>query len=455
MLEWQLVTTRRIPLYPLTLMYPGLRDELKELAGEGETNILDVSDNGLVRSFCDKTEAKRVAAALLAKFNEKPAFIHQLAKECQLRRKALVEAAKALSAEKSPDAFRRFCAAYRRLGPFLDVPVLFSEEAMQHVGVDKGVLVTMTTPLEPSFVAEEQAETLKLALREPTERELEEHVRRFAWVPFCEGGVAWDAEHYQKLLKDLAADKEGTRRRLGELASMPKRVHAEQSRAIRDNGFSAHLLSLFAALQECVLMKDWRRAGFVEADYHAHAFFDWLAKQGGLTTWEAKHLTPDETIALLNGKSVDFSEAKARATRFAYHMDRGVVRILSGDAAKALGEREVPVKEPESRELKGMGVSEGVATGIVRVVRAIEDLHRVGDGDVIVSHSTNPNFVVAMRRAAAVVTDEGGITCHAAIVSRELGVPCVVGTKNATRVLKDGDRVTVDGGAGTVTLAAT
>lgn len=71
-------------------------------------------------------------------------------------------------------------------------------------------------------------------------------------------------------------------------------------------------------------------------------------------------------------------------------------------------------------------------------------------GDILVSVATDPDIVPAMKKAAAIVTEQGGITSHAAIVSRELGIPCIIGTKIATRVLKDGDMVEVDANKGTV-----
>ncbi|OIO27159.1 pyruvate, water dikinase, partial [Candidatus Micrarchaeota archaeon CG1_02_60_51] len=104
--------------------------------------------------------------------------------------------------------------------------------------------------------------------------------------------------------------------------------------------------------------------------------------------------------------------------------------------------------------LKGAPASPGKASGPVRVVTDAKDGYKVKKGDVLVARMTSPDFVPAMKRAAAIVTDEGGMTCHAAIVSRELGVPCIVGTETATRVLKDGMVVTVDAVAGIVTEGA-
>ena len=101
--------------------------------------------------------------------------------------------------------------------------------------------------------------------------------------------------------------------------------------------------------------------------------------------------------------------------------------------------------------LSGLGASPGTARGKVRVLASPAEGDALQTGEVLVAAMTNPDWVPLLRRASALVTDGGGMTCHAAIVSRELGVPCVVGTRDATRVLTDGMPVTVDGARGTVT----
>ncbi len=100
--------------------------------------------------------------------------------------------------------------------------------------------------------------------------------------------------------------------------------------------------------------------------------------------------------------------------------------------------------------LEGQGASPGIASGKVAIVHDVRDAGSVKEGDILVARMTNPDMVPAMRRVRAIITDEGGMTCHAAIVSRELGTPAVVGTKKATKVLQPGQIVTVDGEKGLV-----
>lgn len=100
--------------------------------------------------------------------------------------------------------------------------------------------------------------------------------------------------------------------------------------------------------------------------------------------------------------------------------------------------------------LEGLNASPGIGVGGVRIIKTMEDLVKIKKGDVMVTEMTNPDMVVAMQKSAAIITDEGGMTSHAAIVSREMGIPAVVGTMHATTKLTDGMKVTVDGFNGKV-----
>ena len=182
---------------------------------------------------------------------------------------------------------------------------------------------------------------------------------------------------------------------------------------------------------------------------------------------------------------IDFDEAHAAARvltdgeifelgRLGRHVEaayggvpQDVEWVICGGAVSVVQARPIttldPTVSPPSGEqstdatllLRGLAASVGIASGRVRVLRTPAEGAKLQPGEVLVAPMTNPDWVPAIRRAAAVVTDGGGATCHAAIVSRELGVPCVVGTRTATADLHDGDVVTVDGARGTVSRGCT
>ncbi|MGP8076793.1 MAG: phosphoenolpyruvate synthase [Thermoplasmata archaeon] len=121
----------------------------------------------------------------------------------------------------------------------------------------------------------------------------------------------------------------------------------------------------------------------------------------------------------------------------------------SGDAATPAGATKGE-GDDEGPMLRGFGASPGVAAGVARILRGPAEMEKLKAGEILVTTMTTPDMVPAMSRAAGIVTDEGGMTCHAAIVSRELGVPCIVGTREATKLVVDGSEITLDGKTGMV-----
>jgi pyruvate,water dikinase len=135
-----------------------------------------------------------------------------------------------------------------------------------------------------------------------------------------------------------------------------------------------------------------------------------------------------------------------------YSIEDDKIYILQTRAITTLGKKEDLGEFSGQLLTRGLGASPGVGSGPVKIIHSLEDLEKIKKGDVMVTQMTNPDMVVSMQKASAIVTDEGGVTCHAAIVSREMGIPAIVGTENATNVLEEGQEVTVDGTNGKVFL---
>ena len=169
---------------------------------------------------------------------------------------------------------------------------------------------------------------------------------------------------------------------------------------------------------------------------------------------EKQVLTDEEIKELAKvGLNIEKHYGKPMDVEWAY--EKGKFYMLQARPITTLkkGKKEKKAKEEDIEAkilLKGIGASPGIATGTVKIISDVSEIDKVKEGDILVTKMTTPDMVPAMKKAAAIVTDEGGLTCHAAIVSRELGTPCVVGTKKATEILKDGMVVTVDGEKGIV-----
>lgn len=180
---------------------------------------------------------------------------------------------------------------------------------------------------------------------------------------------------------------------------------------------------------------------------------------------EGQKLTDEQIVTLAKiGKQVEDHYGKPQDTEWAY--EGGSFYMVQARPVTTLGEQKnessdtptapsapagdtVDLAKAEEL-LHGAAASVGLKFGPVKVIHKPSEIDKVLQGDVLVTEMTSPDFVPAMRRAAAIVTDTGGRTSHAAIVSRELGIPCVVGTGTATSVLKTGQIVTVDGAGGKV-----
>ncbi|HLC48281.1 MAG TPA: PEP-utilizing enzyme [Candidatus Norongarragalinales archaeon] len=163
-------------------------------------------------------------------------------------------------------------------------------------------------------------------------------------------------------------------------------------------------------------------------------------------------LLPEEVLQSMDMGAclVGTPELKRRQEGFVVGILDGKRILLTGKAAPDLFRHFNKQESGGEGEITGTCASIGIVRGNVRIIRGQEDFGKLKQGEILVTAMTTPDFVVIMRRAGAIVTDEGGLSCHAAIVSRELKVPCIVGTKNATRTLKDGDRVEVDATNGIV-----
>ena len=180
-----------------------------------------------------------------------------------------------------------------------------------------------------------------------------------------------------------------------------------------------------------------------------------VADQLGPDMIRAQCLTAAEIMQLVQyGRKIEDLYGCYQDIEWGYDQDTGRLYILQARPVTTFkGEGKPMDKEAAGKTkvlVRGLSASPGLGSGTVKKIKDVTEIARIEAGDVLVTVMTNPDMVPAMRKASAVVTDEGGRTCHAAIVSRELGIPCIVGAKVATEVLAEGSKVTVDATCGVV-----
>ena len=200
--------------------------------------------------------------------------------------------------------------------------------------------------------------------------------------------------------------------------------------------------------QDLLYMKDRRD------DYRREAFY--LARPLVEEVARRLHITVDDLGLLFVGEVKDFAarsgvllaEIVKRREGYVIEFGRDMMEMVAGRGSRQNFFEKQTVDLP--KVIKGTPGAAGVARGPAQIIRSTREVVNFKSGNILVSITTNPGFVPAMQKALAFVTDEGGVTCHAAIVARELRRPAVVGTKIATKALRDGMMIEVDGTKGEV-----
>lgn len=199
----------------------------------------------------------------------------------------------------------------------------------------------------------------------------------------------------------------------------------------------AELKELAAIAQELVYFRTLRTDILYELMWAARPLMTEIAGSFGLSF---KELRDYSVLDLLSGKREKYEYQKFTAISYGKEFAFFHGPILSEK------------KHAEKNKLKGAVAFKGIVRGTVKVVMIAHEIGKVKEGDILVAPTTAPSYIIGMQKAGAFVTDEGGITSHAAIVAREMKKPCVIGTKIATKVLKDGDFVEVDADRGIVKI---
>jgi len=210
-------------------------------------------------------------------------------------------------------------------------------------------------------------------------------------------------------------------------------------------------LELVRLNQRLAYVKDLRDYYRRKGMFHAQKLFAEIGRRIGLTLKQVSFITSSEVIDFLkNGRKPDFNTIEKRINAFLMYRDGEKIVCVADDIENHAAAVGFMVRPHEHDLIKGHVASRGKLTGIAKVVRSREEIGKVSNGDILVAISTDANYTPAMAKAAAFVTDQGGILCHAAIVAREMKKPCIVGTWNATKLLKDGDLIELDDETGIV-----
>lgn len=281
-------------------------------------------------------------------------------------------------------------------------------------------------------------------------------VNDFFWIPFDYlGTTVWDKKYYFKKINRLCRSNLNSLKFQKAKVLNYKKIKQEQLKLVKKYNLSSSVVKSFAALRGIAKLQDNKKAITTESHYYLQQLFKELASRSGLDYSDYYFLLLREIVQSLTD-IISFKKIIKQRKKLSVGVIRNCrLTIIQGDEAKKILKTEnLSLSSREAirvfNEVIGTTGSPGKVVGRVCMIDSVDNIGKFRSGEIIVAPMTSPDYVPIMRQAKAIITNEGGVTCHAAIISRELKIPCVIATKIATQVFKDGDTVEVDATKGVI-----
>jgi phosphohistidine swiveling domain-containing protein len=330
-------------------------------------------------------------------------------------------------------------------------------------------------PTELSFIQKEELDFLKLALKIQKKSKISaqiiksknikktlsqdkslssifyKHISTYCWTQYGWMGPALTPEYYEARLRGLLKAKNASKL-LETLNENYRSLAQKQKWSERHLPIDAKRKRLLHDLRRLLFNKALRVDALYQGYYAWHPYMRQISKITGVPLKILYSYHGDEIAEIFKGRKPNKKLAQ-RANDYSILIKEsaGLVFYVGSQARIKIHNVVNAIKNIKSiAELKGQIAYNGCVTGTVKIVYSTKDVDKVKYGDILVSTTTDPSILPAMKKAAAFVTDMGGLTAHAAIVARELKKPCIVGTQIATKIFKDGDVVEVDANKGTI-----
>jgi len=287
----------------------------------------------------------------------------------------------------------------------------------------------LTTPVKESFTQKEVRALLSIKKDKDFLKNIEKHAKKYFWL-----------QNNYAQTKVLDKDYFIKRHESEEIMEIEK---IDKKPIIEKYGLSSELIK---AAEEFIYWRDERKKYNMIADHFLCVFLREFGKRNNMSLEDMKYVLPFEI------ENIDKEQINARKQAVLIVVSQDSHQIYTGKEAMDLYSRMYPSEGLDKTEIRGTPACLGKAKGYAKIIFGEKEFNKLEENDVLVTSMTRPEFVPLMSKSVAIVTDEGGITCHAAIVAREMDKPCIIGTNMATKILKDGDFVEVDADNGIVRI---
>ena len=309
----------------------------------------------------------------------------------------------------------------------------------------------LTTPPELTYTSERKLNFLQIVLKAgknitPTHPLLQEHIKKYDFYQFSYAVP----KHLtpEQIAVELHEDQTAMEQEWEMLSSYSKHQEQKITAVLQKHNLRQNPLQFF---QKLTLWREERKKVNMMGCHVLHRFLQAIQKRTNILKPHLEYLNFDEVEPLLAGTiSAETLRQRYENTIMISLERKGYTIAIGTEANKIKDQLDKSIQQAAGGQIRGKTANWGKVQGRVKIIIDRKDFETFKEGDILVAGMTRPEHVPLMKKAAAIVTNEGGITCHAAIVSRELGKPCIIGTKVATEVLKNGDLVEVDANHGVV-----
>ena len=461
--EWE----REATIHPILMCMEAWCEPIKKAYGKSWPSAIIIYNGDIVSWYDPLSELLEYGDYLIKKFAI-PQKMNVLRKEIESQAKELEEMfyrfeelhLEKLTDQKLLETYEELHSNYVKwfIPGGLVEPIGHQGEQLVREIVAENEFALVTTTTAESFSKRELKDLLRIAVAKKQGKQvnslLEKHAKKYFWIHnsyFSTEVLDWKffETELELAMKKYPKPEQQMEKLETELIEVTRKKK-ELLEKIKLSEFERNLIEL---LDLFAWYQDYRKEYTMQMLHHLDKILEEIGKRKGFTLREMKYTLPDEIPKLIGGK-FDREIIEERQIRYLFYFNSKTGKIESGIGQWSIRKEEEVFHslkhEDEVLEINGMVASKGFVRGYARVTMIAKDAKEIKPGEILITSMTTPDFVTSMKRAAAIVTNEGGILCHAAVVSREFGIPCIVGTKLATKIFKTGDLIEVDGELGIV-----
>jgi phosphoenolpyruvate synthase/pyruvate phosphate dikinase len=309
----------------------------------------------------------------------------------------------------------------------------------------------LSAPLEQSFINEEEEDLKKIAKnylrKKDVKKTLYKHLTKYSWIKSSYTGFKkYSKKDAIKEMKELIRTSN-----LKSIKYIFQKNKNKKEKLFEKYIFTKEIKAITHITELFIIWQDKRKVlNMTFAALQEKVLIE-LSKRFDINSKSLKYCQIKDLFDIANGKIDKRKINKQKESLFKYENGK-ITKIYTGKEASYFLKKVSKTNIAKVEELNGMSASLGMAKGRVKIIKSIKDFKKIQLGDILVSPMTRPEHLAIMKKASAIITDDGRITCHAAIISRELKIPCIIGTKTATKVLKDGNIVEINANTGLIKI---